>query len=478
MNSELQEHDVGPISDTNKTLATNHETLIEGLTLEYDRNCKRTSSQFLEVGTRNEVLHSHNVTSLKARRELLHCLVDELIDKDLLACESHNSKLTEQLNKAERKHKGECEAIHEKLASFWKTTVSELDTEYIEALKSRVQNLRSDIDVHEYCDRMVYHEADEDRCMRGLQDEIGKVGEGKGPETVNKVSSFRYKNSPVYTICPVSRNRAWLTYKGEKEFLLIKPDGTIEDSIPKQTNNLSFFVTDDDDFITPDYHKEVVLRMDRDCKTTTVINTSPLRPFQVGEALHGNILVTLVDSLSYSKTPNSRRLAQMITPRGEVIHTYGLGEDGSTPVFTLPFSPIQNHNSNVCVVNEYEVEPTKYRGNLCVFFEDGGLKFIYEGKSDKYVFIPQDVCCDSLCNIICVNYFDNSVHYIDSHGSLIRYLVFDCDIPCKFNRWSLPKPSAIALYKDMLWEGSHTGDIIVYHYHYRTNFCRIGDRMN
>ena len=234
---------------------------------------------------------------------------------------------------------------------------------------------------------------------------------------------------------------------------------------------MSFFVSNDDGFTTPGYRKEVVLRMDSNCKTSTLINTSPLRRFHVGNGLYENMLVTLVDSLSYSKTQNSRRLVQMVTPRGEVIHTYEFDEDGVTPVLTIPSSPTQNFNTNVCVVNEYEVEQNIYRGSLCVFFEDGGLKFVYIGKSDKYGFLPQDICCDSLCNIICINYFDDSVHVINSEGIYLKHFVSNVGL-CRPSRGCLPKPSATALYKDMLWEGSHTGDVAVYRYQYISIFRR------
>ena len=96
-NSKENDHDVGSVSNTNKTLATNHETLLTSLTFEYDRKRKQVNRQFLEVRTRNEVLHSRNVTSLKARRETLHRLVDELIDEDLITCHSQNSQITDEL---------------------------------------------------------------------------------------------------------------------------------------------------------------------------------------------------------------------------------------------------------------------------------------------------------------------------------------------------------------------------------------------
>ena len=98
------------------------------------------------------------------------------------------------------------------LASFRKTPVSELNSKCFEDLKSRVQNLKLDEYMYKYCDRMLYSEANEDRCMLGLQHIIGQVEEGECQDSVLKVSSFRYKDSPVYTICPVSRNKAWITH--------------------------------------------------------------------------------------------------------------------------------------------------------------------------------------------------------------------------------------------------------------------------
>ena len=59
---------------------------------------------------------------------------------------------------------------------FEKQTVYELNSKSFEYLKSQVQNLKLDKIMREYCDRMVYNEVDEDRCISGLQNIVGKVG--------------------------------------------------------------------------------------------------------------------------------------------------------------------------------------------------------------------------------------------------------------------------------------------------------------
>ena len=51
----------------------------------------------------------------------------------------------------------------------------------------------------------------------------------------------------------------------------------------------------------------------------------------------------------------------MMTPGGQVLHTYEFGEDGSTPVLTKPGRPTQNYNSNVCIADNYEIATNNNR---------------------------------------------------------------------------------------------------------------------
>ena len=69
-----------------------------------------------------------------------------------------------------------------------------------------------------------------------------------------------------------------------------------------------------------------------------------------------------------------------------------------------------------------------------------------------------DICCDSMCNIISADRIPNndSVHIIDCNGSFLKYLFTP--------ETCLPKPSSIALHKDVLWPGSYSGKVVVYRY--------------
>ena len=270
------------------------------------------------------------------------------------------------------------------------------------------------------------------------------------------MSFFRYNESPVSDIHPVSHEEAWVKYSKIDQITLLNKSGQVQDTVPYETKSKTFFVMNDKDFISYDYTKQVVVSIEHSGKTSNIMVTSPLYPANVGPALNGNILVTLVDEYEYTRTADSQRKVQMITPGGELLHTYEFGEDFATPIFTLPLMPTQNFNSNVCAINRYETAAGSIRGDVCVFYEDGGLKFIYCGHGGK--FGPNDICCDSLCNIICANVFDSSVHVIDSDGAFREYLLT--------SDTCVPRLSSVALYRDALWAGSFSGEVRVYRYKY------------
>ena len=145
----------------------------------------------------------------------------------------------------------------------------------------------------------------------------------------------------------------------------------------------------------------------------------------------------------------------MVTPEGEVLHTYEFGEDGSTPLFTKPIRPMQNYNSNVCVINQYQADD-KPAGTVCVFYEDGTLKFIYKGKGTG--FNPIDISCDSVCNIACISYFDETIDIINSDGMFLKHLLSGIH--------SVSYPYSLGLHKGVLWVGSENGDVKIYRYEY------------
>ena len=188
--------------------------------------------------------------------------------------------------------------------------------------------------------------------------------------------------------------------------------------------------------------------------SSTWMDTSPVWASCIGYALDENFLISLRDEHSGTRTEQSQRKVQMVSSCDLVLHTYECGEDGITPVLVCPRRVTQNYNSDVCVVNAYEVGTDAWNASVCVFYEDGGLKFIYSGHDGKLNL--RGISCESMCNIILVNFIDDSVHVISSEGSFLKYL-FTSDT-------CLPQPRALALHRGVLWVGSMEGEVRVYGY--------------
>ena len=188
--------------------------------------------------------------------------------------------------------------------------------------------------------------------------EVKKVTEThitkKASGSRDQLSAFRYNESTVCDIRPVSHDEAWIKYEEKDQITLLNKRGQVRDTAPYEAEHNSFFVMNDKTFISYEFEEQVVVRIEHSGERSNIMVTSPLYPLDVGPALNGNILVTLVDEGKFTRTADSERKVQMITPGGELLHTYEFGEDGLTPIFTAPCTPTQNFNSNVCAINEYE----------------------------------------------------------------------------------------------------------------------------
>ena len=451
-------HSVHNIAKLSKDLLENRATVIQDLNEEYGIKRNKCNRRIKDVKHRNETLFSRNINGLESKRQTLHKIVDEMIDQAEQECRSQNAQLSEGIREVESLHccLDKDVEFQSMLYTFQETPMTGLDIiEYYEKVRSKLESVEIEIDLDKYCDRLVFRKGKVDK--KEIQQMIGDVAEVKNiPRVVEEFSSFLYIKSPVYAICPISNDKAWIAYKDSREVRLLNKHGGLEDFVLSTASHPSFFMVDDRSFICVDYSRGFLLRKDhKHCYIDAqIIKRFPIGPVDVGKALNGNILVALVDELSYYRSSNSQRRVEMVTNKGEKLHTYEFDENRKTPVFTIPIKPIQNFNSNVCVVNQYMEAENKIRGNICVFHQDGMLKFIYSGKGAE--FNPQDICCDSLCNIICVNYIEDNVHIIDSDGIFLTNLLTKYICP--------PLPTSVALHKNSLWVGSDTGDVRVYSY--------------
>ena len=312
--------------------------------------------------------------------------------------------------------------------------------EYHEKLREKVDTLQI-LDISHCCSKQVYQEGETDRDS--LNKIIGDITEiSTNTTSVEMISTFQHKDTSAHTICPLSDNESWLTYKDPGDFTLLRHDGHHINIVKNEASDLSF-IPYDGGFLVCNGDKKNILKVEMSGKTSVWMDTSPLEAESIGEALNGNVLISLCDERSGTRTDQSQRSVRMVTPSGDVIHSYEYSEDGITPVLTRPIHVTQNNNSDVCVVNTYDDTKGKWCGNMCVFYEDGGLKFVYSGHA-----------WDDLCNILCVNAMDNTIHVVSSAGAFLKYL-FTQDT-------CVPDPFSLALHRGVLWVGSQGGEVRVY----------------
>ena len=450
--TDHHEHDVDTIPKLYRKIKNGRPDRIRELNEKIKPKLATNARHIQHVKCGNDTLLNENLERAETKRAELHKIVDELIDSHVDCMRAHNAKLDEEINKEMEQFEKDETALVNMLQTFKNTTMVGLDLiEYYERLKTKADSLKT-IDLSQYYSRQIYQEGKVD-CA-SLQEMIGKVEEIKSStNTVEMISSFVHTDTAISTICPISSTEAWLTYKNTKELRLLNQNGQHIKSVKKDRSGL-IFISKDNFFLSCNPKKKNILKIGTSGESSIWKDTSPLRAEFIGHALHGNVLITLVDEMLGTQTEGCQRRAQMVSTKGDELHQYEYGEDGITPVLTRPLYLTQNYNSDVCVVNKYEIAKDKYRGNVCVFYEDGGLKFVYRGHDGE--FNPMGICVDSMCNILCINGQDGTINVVSSDGSFLKYL---------FTRDTcIPNSQSIALHKGVLWVGSLSGEVRVYRY--------------
>ena len=243
---------------------------------------------------------------------------------------------------------------------------------------------------------------------------------------MKKMSSFRYKPTRIVGIRPISVSCAWVKQKNDEGLALLSVDGSVQktSTVRKPWNPSE---------VRSNFQDKTIVKISDSGDEEIIMSTAPLYPVHAKETANGNILISLADQISGTRKPHSIRKVQMLSTGGQLLHTYQYDKDGQTPVLTYIYRVRQNYNLDVCVVNLYELSKSDCRGNICVFHEDGGLKFIYGGMGTDYCMT--DICFDSLCNIICAN-AQGDIHLIDCDGIFLTFLFFQEILFASTNRYS------------------------------------------
>ena len=443
-------HDFDTIAKLYRKINNGRSEIISDIEAQIASKCSHNKQHLLEVKRRNDNSLKANTANIEKKRLEIQRIAGEILTSHAQLLNSRDEKLRKQITQKEDAFIDDESAVLQMIETFKTTTMKGLDLiEYYEKLKSKVRKFPM-VDVSHCYNAQVYVASEINRDT--IQVLTGKVREySRRRYNIKQIGLFQQRTSDAHTICPLTANEAWITYKDANKFELIRRDGHRLKKVKKDTHTHSF-VVQNDSFLLCNRDEKSIIKINMSGKKSTWKNTSPLFPGFIGHALQDNILITLADDHAGIRTKESQRKVQLVTSIGIVLNTYEYGEDGTTPVLTRPGKVTQNYNSDVCVVNKYEIAKGEWRGSICLFHENGGFKCVYNGYGGE--FHPWGICCDSMCNIICANRFDSTIHIISSEGSFLEYL-FTSDT-------CLPYPTSLAIHEGILWMGCGGGEVLVY----------------
>ena len=358
-------HDFDTIAKLYSKIMNRRSDLICELETQVAAKGSHNRKHISDVRSRNDT--ESMAKDVEKKREEIHKAVDALMDTYALSLNVHGAKLREEVSEKENAFERDESNVLKMLETFRNTTMKGVDLiEYYEQLKSKVHALQT-LNIPD----CFIAKVDLARKMeRGnVQKLTIEIREGyRQTHTVQQVSSFQHRSSPVHTICAVSSDEAWITYTGAKKFELFQGDGQRINNLRKDTKTHSF-ILHDDSILLCNGDKKNIMKFNMSGKKSMCFDVSPLQALCIGHALNGNILIALVDEAGGFRKKESERKVKMFNPDGDVLHTYEYGHDGTTPMLTCPKSVFQNYNSDVCIMNKYEIREDNWRGEVCVYYE-------------------------------------------------------------------------------------------------------------
>ncbi|XP_061177734.1 uncharacterized protein LOC133186515 [Saccostrea echinata] len=156
-----------------------------------------------------------------------------------------------------------------------------------------------------------------------------------------------------------------------------------------------------------------------------------------------------MESEDFKLESSSRRLLRHLSLKGDVIKEYEYLEDNQTRLFIQPVRVTQNRNTHVCVVNR----TSETTSELLIISSSGHLMFIYLGQDLTNGFRPNDVVCDSLCNITVTDPDNNLIHLLNPDGDFLKHLLTENEVKT---------PTSLSLCKSTLWVGNEIGIVKVF----------------
>lgn len=275
-----------------------------------------------------------------------------------------------------------------------------------------------------------------------------RVEEPENKFHVKEIGIFTNGSEAITAMVPISVNNAWLYSDNSRQNKEVTVNGEVKQMMELGAYSRDFFIDDDGTHVHACTDKTV--RTVSPDNINILFSTKPLIPLCVCKSSNGEILLSLVDNLSNSRSRSSTRVVQRMTRTGQVTATYQNQEDGRTPLFTKPYRMTLSSQKDLIVADH----TSSHTGRLCVLNEDGRLRFIYEGKSGKKDFKPNGVCCDTESHILVADSASHAIHILDQDGKLLRHLIT--------KKEGLVYPFSIAIFRDVLWIGGYYGLVKIF----------------
>ncbi|XP_048756691.2 uncharacterized protein LOC125667276 [Ostrea edulis] len=275
-----------------------------------------------------------------------------------------------------------------------------------------------------------------------------RIEEPENKFHVKEIGIFTNGSEAITAVVPISPTNAWLYSDNSRHSKEVTSNGQMKQLMELGAYSRDFFVEDDGSHVYACTDKTV--RTVSAEKVNILFSTKPLIPLCVCKSAPGEILVSLVDNLSNSRSRSSTRVVQRMTLSGQVNATYQYEADGKTPLFTKPYRMALSSHKDIIVADHR----SSNTGRLCVLDSEGRVRFIYEGRGGIKEFKPNGVCCDGENNVIVADSASHVIHILNQDGNFLRHLLTKKD--------GLIYPFSVAMYRDVLWIGGYYGLVKVF----------------
>ena len=401
-----------------------------------------------------------NTKNLERVRSEMHALVDNVIDEHAEECKNHREMIESELLALEATY-SPCEINIKQLAKFFRTGSQKYNDfdliELYDKLKSMLDKLDTfpELTANLFEQRhFMRHKLDKD-TVKSFIGSVVAIDPNSITGNIQKIAELNIGEEATVCINVRSDNEALMSRP--KAVQLITIDGDVRWTRRRDTTCYNFATTSDVGIILCDRTTNEVKMIDKFDKCSVLFNTGNLHPAFVTITNAGELLISMWDEDSYSRTSSSRRLVRRMTMEGEEVCVYEYDNDGKTPLFTRPTKTVQHNNGDVCIIDRFKNNTDMATGVVYGFDIRGNVKFRYTGRQDKHPFNPLDMCCDMLGNTITSDTKNHNVHMIDTEGNFIRYLV----TPDMVDR----DLYAVSLYGNKLWVGAYdTGVVYVFEF--------------